>query len=74
MSESHKGRKIPFETVIKKWKPIIQMDLNGEFIRKFGSATQAFQETGIDKRQINNCCKGRQKTAHGFIWKYDTNM
>ena len=72
--ESNTGKKKSLEQKMKAWVPIVQLDKDGNIIKHYGSATQAFEETGIDKRQINNCCKGRQKTAHGFVWKYDTDL
>lgn len=74
LSESNTGKKKSLEQKMKAWVPIAQLDKDGNIIKHYGSATQAFEETGIDKRQINNCCKGRQKTAHGFVWKYDTDL
>ena len=74
LSESNTGKKKSLEQKMKAWVPIVQLDKDGNIIKHYGSATQAFEETGIDKRQINNCCKGRQKTAHGFVWKYDTDL
>lgn len=74
LSESNTGKKKSLEQKMKAWVPIVQLDKDGNVIKHYGSATQAFEETGIDKRQINNCCKGRQKTAHGFVWKYDTDL
>jgi len=32
--------------------------------------TLANKEIGIDKSQISCCCKGKNKTAGGFKWKY----
>lgn len=33
----------------------------------------AIKKYGIDKdtSHIVSCCKGRRKTAYGFIWKYE---
>ena len=50
-----------------KNKPILQYDLDGNFIREWPSATDVGKEV---KKGINNCLKGRAKTAYGFIWKY----
>ena len=48
-------------------KPILQYDLDGNFIREWPSATDVGQEV---KKQINNCLKGRCKTACGYKWVY----
>lgn len=51
-------------------KPIAQYSMNNEFIYLFGSITEAGTVTGIDKGSISACCRGKSKTAGGFIWKY----
>ena len=48
-------------------KPILQFDLDGNFIREWLSATDVGREV---KGRICNCLKGRYKTACGYIWKY----
>lgn len=53
-------------------QPVIQMDLDGNFIARFNSMTKAEEATGINKIYISNCCdplRG-QKTAGGYKWKY----
>lgn len=53
-----------------KSKAVIQYSLDGEFIRKWPSATQIKIELGFSQSHISDCCKGKQKTAYGYIWKY----
>lgn len=55
---------------LKKKIPIIQYDLNDNFIKEWDSALDAFRGTGIWKESIRNCCNGRSKTSGGFKWKY----
>lgn len=57
-------------------KIIAQYSLDGEFIRLFESITEAGTNMRIDKGSISACCRGKTKTAGGFIWKYyeDTKM
>lgn len=45
-------------------------DLDGNFIDSFESIRDAERKTGIDHRQISNCCKGKQKFCCGYIWGY----
>ena len=47
--------------------PILQYDLDGNFIREWSSATDVGQEV---RANIVKCLKGRYKTSHGYIWKY----
>ena len=53
-------------------RPVIQMDLEGNYIAEFESMSKAESATGIDKIYISNCCDPlrRQKTAGGYKWKY----
>lgn len=51
-------------------KPIIQLDLKGNYVNEFYSTREAEAYTGIDNSGISKVCKGKRKTAGGFIWKY----
>ena len=52
-------------------KPVLQFSKDdGEFIAEYSSAQEASRQTGCDKSSICRCCKGKYKTAGGFIWKY----
>ena len=48
-------------------KPILQYDLDGNFIREWECA---YYVGKVAVKSINNCLKGRRKTAYGYIWKY----
>ena len=48
-------------------KPILQYDLNGNFIKEWFSSKEASK---IIKGDINACLKERTKKAGGYIWKY----
>lgn len=49
---------------------IIQFSLNWEFIKKWYWAKDIERNLKIWNSSIISCCKGRRKTAGGFIWKY----
>ena len=53
-----------------KAKPIIQLSINNEYIRKWDCIRDVEKEIGIDHRQICACLLGKQKTCHGYKWKY----
>jgi hypothetical protein len=57
-----------------KIKPILQYDLQKNFIKEWKSLTQAEQELKILRTSIGNALKDRSKTAGGFIWKYKVNL
>ena len=54
----------------KASKKVIQLDLYNNFIKEFKSMKAAERETGIKAYNISSCCRGIQKTAGGYIWKY----
>lgn len=53
-------------------KPILQFDKQNNFIKEYSSLTEACNHINKPGRMgdITSCCKGNQKTAFGFIWKY----
>ena len=70
-SESRRGKCIGAEN--GKSKPILCFTKSGEFIREFVCQGDACEWLGRDRRsnsQISNCCRGKAKTAHGYIWKF----
>lgn len=50
--------------------PIIQFAKSGEFIKEWQSAREAGRQLGIAQQSICQCCKGRLKSAGGFVWRY----
>lgn len=60
------------ERISKKYgKPIIQLDLQGNFIKKWNGVRKAGRELGINTGNIWECCNNKRKTAKGYIWKYE---
>ena len=70
IGDANRGRPCTEEAKRKKSKPIIQYDLDGNFIKEWLSATEAAKSLGKDKSNICICCKGKTKYAYGYIWKY----
>lgn len=60
-------------TAEKLSKPIVQLSLNGNFIKKWESATVVERELGFFKTHITKCCRGKLKSAYGFKWEYADN-
>lgn len=50
-------------------KPVLQI-LNGNIINEFPSVGEAQRRTGFCQGAISSCCRGHQKIAYGFVWKY----
>ncbi len=75
-SSGMKGKKMSEESRAKlsssKSKPIIQMDLDSNFIKEWSSVREASEVLGIHQSSLNNCLSlnYRAKTAGGFKWEY----
>lgn len=51
-------------------KPIIQYDKNMNKIKEYPSIINASNQTSVNISCIGECCRNKQKTAGGFIWKF----
>lgn len=51
-------------------KPIIQFDLNSNIITDWESCRVASRALGFNANAIGDACRGRNKTAYGFKWKF----
>ena len=51
-------------------KAVVALDLSGLFVKEYKSIEDAVKEVGGDGSNITACCRGRQKTCKGYIWKY----
>ena len=56
-----------------KSKPVAQYTLEGILVATYPSIKEAERQTGINAVNISYCCKGKLKTAGGYIWKYASN-
>ena len=51
------------------FRPVLQYTIDDVFVREWPNIVSAERELNI-KSGIGKCCKGKQKTAGGFKWKY----
>lgn len=51
-------------------KPVLQYDLDMNFIKEWDSATDVKNELGFNNSSITNCCKNISKTSYNYIWRY----
>lgn len=81
LSEFHTGKHLSDETrrkmsdtrtgkIYAPTKSVVQYSKDGEFIAEYPSIMEAERQTGCDKSSIISCCKGKRKSAGGYIWKY----
>lgn len=66
-------RKITKEKLLNRKdqsKPVMQYTLDIEFVTEYPSITEAERQTGISEGNISMCCRGKRKSAGGYIWRY----
>ena len=51
-------------------KPVLQYDLNGNFIREFISINEACRELNMSSTNLSRACRGVLRTLKGYKWKY----
>lgn len=53
-------------------RKVNQYDLNNNYIKTWNSIAEFLKENNINLKNsgITSCCKGKQKTAYGYKWKY----
>lgn len=51
-----------------KIKSIIQLDLDGNFIKEWKSAKEVEEKINISRKNISQCITGKNKTAGGYKW------
>lgn len=73
---TNKQKMVEDKKLSKLSKKIIQYKLDGSFVKKFDSISQASKELNVDRMSISRCCddtNNHYKTCKGFIWKYHIN-
>lgn len=77
----HRNEKNSQSMLNKYGEPVVQLTLEGEFIREFTSAAEVKRLLGYEDSLIRSCCKGGMVNSHngkyyplykayGFKWKY----
>lgn len=51
-------------------KQVGQYDLNGNYIATWKSLREIQRQLGFDNSAISDCCRGKLKTAYGYLWRY----
>ena len=73
-SEALKGHSVSDETRAKirrgNSKKVCQYTKDGVFVKEWDSLKQAQEELGMSNSILSQACKGKIKTAGGYIWKY----
>lgn len=50
-------------------KPVIQLDLSGNYIREFDSIIEAARSINKSHSHISQCVVGKRNMAYGYRWK-----
>lgn len=66
--QSKEGRR---KSASFRMKPVLQYSLDGVLLHTYKGIRIAEEQTGINNRCIVSCCKGRIRTAGGYIWRYN---
>lgn len=69
LSEAHIGKSRP-DVSENLSKAVAQYTKDGELIAVYKSLSEAAEKTNCPVSNISSCCKGKRKTAKGFIWKF----
>lgn len=54
-------------------KPVLQITKDGHSVKEWKSIKEVGETLGIDRTSISRCCKGTQKSAGGYCWRYVEN-
>ena len=66
MSKSRMGSRNP------RAKKVYQYDLAGNLISEYEYMKKAVESLGLKgSAHISQCCAGKRKTAHGYMWSYE---
>lgn len=68
MSEKAKGTKDYAKNGMSKI--VQQYTLDGVLLNTYTSLRDAAESNGFCFKNISSCCRGKSKTASGFVWKY----
>jgi len=66
----HRNKKVSSKLINgERSKPILQMLLNGNVVRKWANAYEA-SRNGFSQSAINMCCRGIRNKHKGYKWAY----
>lgn len=51
-------------------KQVVQISMDGNIVAKYKSISEAARQTKSQLSSISCCCRGKLKTANGFMWKF----
>lgn len=64
---------VSYNNIYSKARPVVQLDLDGNFVSEFPSSKAAGEVTGFAYSHIHDCCSPKKvhcKTFKGYQWVY----
>lgn len=66
------GNALSYQRNFRKFIPVLQYDIDGNFIKKWDSITKIIDTyPNYNRGNIYNSLRITNKTAYGYIWKYE---
>lgn len=62
--------KIRQNNILNKSKPVLQYDLQGNFIKEWKSVSAIVKYYNYSQGLISNCCRHERNKAYGYKWEY----
>lgn len=69
--KSTNHRKKLSESKLNSGYKIIQYLLSGEYIKTWDNIDVVSKTLGVSRESIAGCCRGKSKSAHSYIWRYE---
>lgn len=54
----------------KNYIPVLQYTIDGKFVAEYKSIQTAANLINKNSGHISGCCRGKRKSAYGFVWRY----
>ena len=54
----------------KHSKAVLQYDKSGNLVKEWSSALEVQKQTGFARSNISKCCRGKYKSAYGYVWRF----
>lgn len=69
-SYGNRNNKVKQTNQRKYGKSVLLYTLDSQFVAEYYCLREAERQTGVPHSHINDCCKGKYKSAGGYVWEY----
>jgi hypothetical protein len=63
------GLQNPYTAIEATKKKVLQLSMDGEFIKEWSSLTEAAKSLKLQVSNISHCCSGRIRSTGGYKWR-----